>query len=164
MKFSVNDIVNLSVNNAASLANVYRIYGFSIKIESDFSKDCNKKIFSSLDADNLKKNVFDNILFNAVWAIAGVDSFEEFEKLKKKKGIVKVTTKKQADYFVTEIYDSGIGIPKKDFNNIFKKGFTTRKSSGLGLYFAKQAIEKLKGKIEVESEVGKYTVFRVYLK
>jgi signal transduction histidine kinase len=164
MKFSINDILNLSINNAASLANVYKVYGFDIKVDANMSEACDKKVFSSFDADNLKKNVFDNILFNAVWAITGVDSFEEFEKLKKKRGIVKVTAKKEKDYFVVEIYDSGIGIPKKELNNIFKKGFTTRKSSGLGLYLAKQVIEKLKGRIEVESEMGKYTVFRVYLK
>ena len=164
MKFSINDILNLSINNASSLANIYKVYGFSIKIDTNLSKECNEKVFSDFDADNLKKNVFDNILFNAVWAITGVESFEEFEKLKNKKGTVKVTTKKQGDWFVAEIYDSGIGIPKKYFNNIFKKGFTTRKSSGFGLFFAKQIIEKLKGKIEVESEVGKYTLFRVYLK
>jgi signal transduction histidine kinase len=164
MRYSLNQILNLSINNAASLANIYKIYGFDIKIEAKFSKECDEGVFSDTDADNLKKNVFDNILFNAIWAIAGVDSFEEFEKLKKKKGTVKVTTRKENGYFVAEVYDSGIGIPKKDFDNIFRKGFTTRKSSGMGLYLAKYVIEKLKARIEVESEVGKYTKFTVYLK
>lgn len=161
----MNDIIILSVNNASSLANIYKVYGFDIKIKTELSEECNKKIFSSFDADELKNSVFDNILFNSVWAITGVSSFEEFEKLKKKKkGIVKITTKRQDDWFIAEIYDSGIGIPKKDINNIFKKGFTTRKSQGLGLYFADQTIKKFKGKIKVESEKDRYTIFRVYLR
>lgn len=164
MKFSLNDILNLSINNAFSLANIYKVYGFEIKIQPKLSKDCDKKIFSSLDADNLKKNVFDNILFNSVWAVTSVTSFEEFEKLKKKKGAIKITTKKKDDYYIAEIYDSGIGIPKQDLNNIFKKGFTTRKSSGLGLYLAKRTVEKFKGKIEVKSEKNKYTQVEVCLK
>lgn len=164
MKFSLNDILNLSINNASSLAKIYKIYGFDIKIKTNLSKACDKKIFSSFDADDLKKNMFDNILFNSIWAVTGVTSFEEFEKLKKKKGLVKITTKKQGDYYMVEIYDSGIGIPKQDLNNIFKKGFTTRKSSGLGLYLAKKIVEKFKGKVEVESEKNKYTSFRVYLR
>jgi signal transduction histidine kinase len=164
MLYSINDILNLSINRASSLADIYRIYGFDIKIEADLSKDCNKKVFKSLEADNLKKNVFDNILFNAVWAITGVDSFENFEKLKKKKGLVRISTKICGSYFIAEIYDSGIGIPKTDMDNIFKKGFTSRKSDGLGLYYAKQTIESFKGRIEVESEEKKFTIFRVYLR
>ncbi|MBW2992162.1 ATP-binding protein [Candidatus Woesearchaeota archaeon] len=163
MKFSLNDILNLSINNASSLANIYKVYGFGIKIETNLSKECDKKIFSSFDANELKHNVFDNILFNSVWAITGVSSFEEFEKLKKKKGSVKITTKKQNDNFITEIYDTGIGIPKQDLNNIFKKGFSTRKSSGLGLYLARKTVKKFKGKIEIKSEKNKYTLVKVIL-
>lgn len=164
MKYSLNDILNLSINNASSLANIYKVYGFDIKIQSNLSKDCDKKVFSSFDADNLKKNVFDNILFNSVWALTGIKSFEEFEKLKKKKGTIRITTKKQENSFITEIYDTGIGIPKENIENIFKKSFTTRKNTGLGLYFANQTVKKFKGKIEIKSEKNKYTIFRIYLK
>ena len=84
--------------------------------------------------------------------------------LKKKKGIVRVTTKKKNGFYVAEIYDYGIGIEKQALNNIFKKGFTTRRSTGLGLYIAKNIVEKFKGKIKVSSEKNKYTLFEVYLK
>lgn len=161
--FSLNDILNLSINNTSSLANIYNVYGFKINIEINLSKDCDKKIFSSLKADDLKKNVFDNILFNSVWAVTGVKSFEEFEKLKKKKGTVRITSKKQDNKQIVEIYDSGIGIPKKDFEDIFKKGFSTRKSTGLGLYLARKTLKRFKGKIIIESEKNKYTLVRVIL-
>lgn len=61
------------------------------------------------------------------------------------------------------ITDNGIGIPKNDLPKVFNKSFTgtngrtTTKSTGLGLYIAKNLLKKLGHKIEIESEVNKYT-------
>lgn len=61
------------------------------------------------------------------------------------------------------ITDNGIGIPKNDLPKVFNKSFTgtngrtTTKSTGLGLYIAKNPLKKLGHKIEIESEVNKYT-------
>ena len=61
------------------------------------------------------------------------------------------------------ITDNGIGIPKNDLPKVFNKSFTgtngrtTTKSTGLGLYIAKNLLKKRGHKIEIESEVNKYT-------
>lgn len=61
------------------------------------------------------------------------------------------------------ITDNGIGIPKNDLPKVFNKSFTgtngrtTTKSTGLGLYIAKNLLKKLGHKIEIESEINKYT-------
>lgn len=61
------------------------------------------------------------------------------------------------------ITDNGIGIPKNDLPKVFNKSFTgtngrtTTKSTGLGLYIVKNLLKKLGHKIEIESEVNKYT-------
>ncbi len=61
------------------------------------------------------------------------------------------------------ITDNGIGIPKNDLPKVFNKSFTgtngrkTSKSTGLGLYITKKLLKKLGHKIEIESEVNKYT-------
>lgn len=66
------------------------------------------------------------------------------------------------------IADSGIGIAAEDLPRIFEKGYTgyngrmDKKSTGIGLYLCCQTMEKLGGRIWVESEVGKGT--RFYLK
>ncbi|CAH1216408.1 Adaptive-response sensory-kinase SasA [Paenibacillus plantiphilus] len=63
------------------------------------------------------------------------------------------------------IKDSGIGIPREDIARIFDKGFTGRngrtgtKSTGMGLYYAKQIAETLRIGIEVASREGEYTEF-----
>ena len=65
-----------------------------------------------------------------------------------------------------EVKDSGIGITKEDKENIFKlfekadnSLTTSHKGSGLGLTISKKIIEMMGGKIHVESEPGKGSIF-----
>ena len=67
------------------------------------------------------------------------------------------------------ITDEGEGIEKNDLNRIFERFYKSAKSSensiGIGLALAKTIIEKERGYIKVESEVGKGTKFEIkYLK
>ncbi len=63
-----------------------------------------------------------------------------------------------------QISDNGIGMKSEDLKHIFErlykcdKGYS-KKGSGLGLFIAYQLTEKMNGKIVVESEVTKGTVF-----
>jgi signal transduction histidine kinase len=62
------------------------------------------------------------------------------------------------------INDNGVGIDKNHVQNIFKMFYRandTTTGSGLGLYIVKEAVEKLKGSIEVESKIGEGTRFEI---
>jgi len=63
--------------------------------------------------------------------------------------------------------DNGTGIPNKYFRKIFRMFFrgneAATEGNGLGLYVVKKAVQKLRGRISVESEVGRYTTFHVFL-
>lgn len=66
----------------------------------------------------------------------------------------------------TTISDTGVGIPKEAIPHLFNKFFRVSnrlqkasKGTGLGLYITKSIVEKLHGKIWVESEVGKGSKF-----
>ena len=64
------------------------------------------------------------------------------------------------------VRDNGIGIPPEYMPRIFEMFFRATERSegaGLGLYIVKETVEKLRGQIEVESEVGNYTTFTVTL-
>jgi len=98
--------------------------------------------------------VIENLIKNAIDAMQG-------------NGIVSLTVKSDSSTITIDIEDTGRGIPKKDFKNIFKPGFSTRKLGwGLGLSLSKRIIEEYhKGSIFVRhSEPGKGTTMRVILK
>jgi len=64
------------------------------------------------------------------------------------------------------IKDNGIGISKENLGKIFDMFYRVSDNSigsGLGLYIVKETINKLSGKIEVESELGKGTAFNIQL-
>jgi signal transduction histidine kinase len=66
---------------------------------------------------------------------------------------------------VVEVQDRGCGIRKEDIAKIFDPFYTTkgREGTGLGLSICYSIISEHGGKLEVESEVGVGSVFRVIL-
>lgn len=81
----------------------------------------------------------------------------------KKESYIKIGTHTTTDTILLTIEDDGIGIREEDIPRIFEKSFTGQngrlrtKSTGMGLYIVKNLIQKLGHKIEVTSELGKYT-------
>ena len=65
---------------------------------------------------------------------------------------------------VVEIADTGPGIPPETIEKIFEPFFSKRAGgTGLGLAIARQMVENHRGRIEVDSEPGKGTTFRIRL-
>ena len=70
------------------------------------------------------------------------------------------------DDLTIEVSDNGCGIDKETQLKIFDPFFTTKSQTdgtGLGLYVCHTLAERLKGRIEVESELGKGSVFRLIM-
>ncbi|MCK7480395.1 MAG: ATP-binding protein [Candidatus Moduliflexus flocculans] len=66
--------------------------------------------------------------------------------------------------YVLSVRDTGQGISNPDKDQLFRPFFTTKeKGMGLGLPFIKRVMDTCGGKIEVQSRVGKGTIFRVDL-
>ena len=69
-------------------------------------------------------------------------------------------------YVVITVSDTGIGIPPDVIDRIFDPFFTTKghgKGTGLGLSITMSIIKSHKGFIDVESQVGKGTTFKIFL-
>lgn len=70
------------------------------------------------------------------------------------------------DHLIIEISDNGCGMDKETKGKIFDPFFTTKgpeEGTGLGLYVCHNLIEGLGGRIEVESEPGQGSSFRIML-
>ncbi|MDX9715247.1 MAG: PAS domain S-box protein [Dissulfurispiraceae bacterium] len=117
-------------------------------------KEADEKVSLQIDQNRLKEALI-NIINNAIQATKKstivVKAFYETRPDGLKEGII-------------EVEDHGAGIKTEDQNRIFDPFFTTRSSgTGLGLAITKKIIESHRGRIEVKSEIGKGTKFRIYL-
>jgi len=94
-----------------------------------------------------------NLLVNAAHAI------EDFGK-------ITIRTRHQGDSVTLEVEDTGKGIASEHLNRIFEPFFTTKgigKGTGLGLSLSFNIIKKHNGEIEVHSQPGQGTRFRITL-
>lgn len=87
----------------------------------------------------------------------------------KENGIIKINIVENPMYTKISIEDEGIGMSKKDLQNIFKRFYKGEESSsdsiGIGLSLAKKIIEKDNGLIKVDSKKGMGTTFEIrYMK
>ena len=97
--------------------------------------------------------VFLNLLVNAGHAI-------------KEKGVITIRTGQEAGQVWVEIADNGCGIDAEHLSRIFDPFFTTKpigQGTGLGLSLSYGIVQNHGGRIEVKSELGKGTAFRVWL-
>jgi PAS domain S-box-containing protein len=116
--------------------------------------DCKGKPALRTDAMTLRL-VFANIISNAYkYYNPNVESH------------LKISVEIKALKAIIRFSDNGIGIRKEYLDKIFNMFFrATEKSegSGLGMYIVKQAVDKLKGTIEIDSEYGVGTSIQVVI-
>jgi two-component system, NtrC family, sensor kinase len=81
-------------------------------------------------------------------------------------GKIIISTMQRDDEVCVKIADTGRGIPQEHLNRIFDPFFTTKpvgEGTGLGLSLSYGIVNKHKGRIEVDSVVGKGTTFHIWL-
>jgi signal transduction histidine kinase len=107
------------------------------------------------DAESFR-HVFTNLISNAV-------------KFSRGGGFIKVRLKDGGEYSVIEVEDSGVGIPPDEIEKVTKRFYRATNvkrefsGTGLGLSIISRIVEGHRGRLEIESEQNKGSLFRVFV-
>ena len=105
---------------------------------------------SPIDAGQIKQ-VLVNLIKNAMHAMTKGDTLT-------------LQTGEGADGVWFSVTDTGGGIPQEQINRIFEPFYTTKKKgTGLGLMIVQRIVRAHNGRIELDSNVGRGTTFRIWL-
>lgn len=142
-----------------------RMTDFNMVVEKAFRTQAeilsSRNIHSSLDLDRsipeiaLDDNQFLQMLHNMIRNAA--DSMPHG-------GALSLKTGREGEMVYLTIADSGSGIPPEILEQIFDPFFTTKPDgTGLGLAVSKKIVDDHGGRVEVQSQVGKGTTFKILL-
>ncbi len=113
------------------------------------------------DGDQLQQ-VFLNLILNAIQAMPDGGILRLSASVRAVSRVGLQDSKKK--YVVVRVEDTGIGMEREVLQNIFNPFFTTKVTgTGLGLMVSHGIVQDHEGWVEVESEVGKGSTFKVYL-
>ena len=141
---SINEIINTVVSQIDYLKENKKI-----QIRKTLASRLPK---TKVDKEQIK-DVISNIIINSVQAIF-------------KSGKIDIKSYRKEKFIAVEISDNGDGIASENLDKIFKPFFSTKgygKGTGLGLAFTKRAVGEHEGEIEVISNEGKGTTFKILL-
>jgi len=147
-KCDINEIIKSSLTLVEAQTKVKSI---------ELIKEFGESIKEAMVSRNQVQQVIVNLCNNAIDAMPGSG------KLIVRTLMANIAHK---DYVEIQIQDNGTGIPKELQTKIFEPFFTTKeigKGTGLGLSLVYEIIQKHQGKIELESEIGKGSTFKVLL-
>lgn len=137
------------------------------ELKNDNSIEAEKRNITITCENNLKnyEYIVDKIMF--IRAIQNI--IQNAINYGKENGKIEIESFEKSEYFVIKVKDDGIGIAEENLQKIWDRFYQvdesrTTKSMGLGLSMVKLIVEKHEGYVEVESELGKGTVFTLYFK
>lgn len=155
-KVEMNTIEEVEIKDV--ITNIIELYKHKIDakkltVEVDVEEGLKKKVPAGMLLE-----LYRNLISNAV-------------KYNKEGGKITIKVERRADNIISRITDTGIGIAKEEMPRIFERFYMVDKgrnrnmsSTGLGLSIVKHIVEDLCGSIDVISEVGEGTTFKVIYK
>ncbi len=143
--------LNLELLLNQTITDIKTSNNYNHKINLDISGDF-KEIYTD---EKLMRQILNNLITNAFKYSPNQDS-------------IWISLNDKKEFFQLIVKDSGIGIPKEELNNLFGSFYRasnvgTISGTGLGMPILKNAVDSLKGKISVKSELNKGSVFTVEL-
>ena len=145
-KIDVNALIKAVMDSLEHSPDFERVsFRFNIKPDLFFYSD--KKILIS---------VMQNMIDNGV----------KYRRQEIDNSFVAISIEENYAGIIIKVEDNGLGIPDEIQDKVFDmfyRGHSESKGTGLGLYIVKNAIEKLGGTIEIQSKTGQGTIFTIFL-
>jgi signal transduction histidine kinase len=139
----------------------------SLSINLEFTEDSTTSI---VNGDHLELHrLFTNIIGNAIkFTDSGTITIRLTNKPQFSKSYYSESSGKSnfSGYITIEVADTGPGIPPEERATLFERfrqGSHKRSGSGLGMYLSRRIVEAHQGTILVNSELGKGSIFMVFL-
>lgn len=159
------ELVNINEATRETIKLLKAVIHNNIVIKEDINKDCGyvRANFTQIHQVifNLCTNAYQSIKDKQGTVEISLKTIDGIEAI----GINKLLSGKQ-NYVELMIKDTGCGMNEETKERIFDPFFTTKevgKGSGLGLFVVQSIVDKYKGIITVDSEIGKGSCFKVYL-
>ncbi len=162
---NLNEVVavNSNTNLAKTQVVLYDKVGIVTKNLAEFLKENKATIINRIPKE-LKVNVIpayiENILMNFITNSVRYKNPD-------RDPIIQLSATRKGQYDVLSIADNGMGIDLQKHRDklfgMYKTFHGNSDAKGIGLYITKNQIEAMRGKIEVTSEVGNGTTFKVFL-
>ncbi len=162
LEWSRGQSVNLKVNlekfppfgELRNVIEIFRLVAAKKNIKLEIAGDENVQVLCD---GNIFQTVFRNLINNAI-------------KFTHKGGTVTITVKDESKEVEISVEDNGVGIPEEKLNEMFSVSFNNttagtekEQGTGLGLILVKELLDKVGGKIRVESKLNEGSKFIVCL-
>lgn len=124
-------------------------------MKKNITVNCNLEEISIFQSEEILEHLWNNLINNAI-------------KYTNKNGQIDIELIVEKDLIIVKIKDDGIGMDEEQLKQIFDRFYQVDKSKtfeglGLGLTIVSRILQLVEGKIKVESELGKGSIFTVFL-
>jgi PAS domain S-box-containing protein len=157
-----SEVVRTKVNINDPIQDVFKVLGHQLKVhEIEVELELNQNIPNIMAEHNRLEQVFINLVTNAIDAMDEKSNRSKNRKVEKRLSIKSFAENGQVAVCVS---DTGIGMSEEIKNKILEPFFTTKKigkGTGLGVSISYGIIKDYDGNIEIESEVGQGTTFKI---
>ncbi len=157
-----SELVRSKVNINDPIKDVFKVLGHQLKVHDiDVTLDLDPDIPDIMAEHNRLEQVFINLVSNAIDAMDEKSSQPGSQNSPKRLSIKSFV---ENDQVMVHVNDTGTGMSEEVKNKIFEPFFTTKKvgkGTGLGVSISYGIVKDYSGSIEIDSEIGKGTIFKL---
>jgi len=157
-----SELVHSKVNINDPIKDVFKVFGHQLKVHDiETVLDLDPDIPNIMAEHNRLEQVLINLVSNAIDAMDEKSSHPDAQNSPKRLSIKSFVENDRVMIYVT---DTGTGMSEEVKNKIFEPFFTTKKvgkGTGLGVSISYGIVKDYSGSIEIDSEIGKGTTFKL---